>query len=165
MAVVAMVTKVQRMLNSLQTLQIFAVVFPVTSTSSGTILQSFMRFDERNPKNFKSTFCFHGNCGKVCPTDSDYFGLSRSIRCGCCSYQASSISESVGHTLPQLPWKQKVDLKFLGFLSSNLMKLCRIIHRSVWQLLGLKTFKMAVVAMVTKVQKMLKSSGQKCVKE
>ena len=20
-------------------------------------------------------FCFHGNCGKVCPTDSDFFGL------------------------------------------------------------------------------------------
>ena len=37
-------------------------------------------------------FCFHGNCGKVCPTDSDCFGLSRSTRCGCCSYQISSIS-------------------------------------------------------------------------
>ena len=42
---------------------------------------------------FKSSlFCFHGNCGKVCPTDSDFFGLSRSTRCGCCSYQVSSIS-------------------------------------------------------------------------
>ena len=40
---------------------------------------------------FKSPlFCFHGNCGKVCPTDSD--DLSRSTRCGCCSYQVSSIS-------------------------------------------------------------------------
>jgi hypothetical protein len=37
-------------------------------------------------------FFFHGNCGKVCPTDSHFFGLSRSIRCGCCSYQVSSIS-------------------------------------------------------------------------
>jgi hypothetical protein len=45
------------------------------------------------PKFFKSPlFCFHGNCGKVCPTDSDLFGLSRSTRCGCCSYQVSSIS-------------------------------------------------------------------------
>jgi hypothetical protein len=37
------------------------------------------------------------------------------------------------------------------------MKLCRNIHRSVWQLLGggLNKFKMAAVAMVTKVQKML----------
>ena len=35
LAVVAMVTKVQKMLNSLQTSQIFAVMFPVTSTSSG----------------------------------------------------------------------------------------------------------------------------------
>ena len=42
---------------------------------------------------FKSPlFCFHGNCGKVCPTDSDFFGLSHSTRCGCCSYQVSSIS-------------------------------------------------------------------------
>ena len=42
---------------------------------------------------FKSPlFCFHGNCGKVCPTDSDFVGLSRSTRCGCCSYQVSSIS-------------------------------------------------------------------------
>jgi hypothetical protein len=41
----------------------------------------------------KSTlFCFHGNCDKVCPTDSDIFGLSRSTRCGCGSYQVSSIS-------------------------------------------------------------------------
>jgi hypothetical protein len=34
----------------------------------------------------------HGNCGKVYPTESDFFGLSRSTRCGCCSYQVSSIS-------------------------------------------------------------------------
>jgi hypothetical protein len=37
-------------------------------------------------------FCFHGNCSKACPTDSNLFGLSRSTRCGCCSYHASSIS-------------------------------------------------------------------------
>jgi hypothetical protein len=36
MAAVAMVTKVQKMLNSLQTSQSYAVMFPVTSTSSGT---------------------------------------------------------------------------------------------------------------------------------
>ena len=42
---------------------------------------------------FKSPlFCFHGNCCKVCTTDSDFFGLSRSTSCGCCSYQVSSIS-------------------------------------------------------------------------
>ena len=28
-------------------------------------------------------FYFHGNCGKVCPTDSDLFDLFRSTRCGC----------------------------------------------------------------------------------
>jgi hypothetical protein len=45
-------------------------------------------------QNFSKSplFCFHGNCGKVCPTDSDFFGLSRSTRSGCCSYQVSSIS-------------------------------------------------------------------------
>ena len=37
-------------------------------------------------------FCFHGNCGNVCPIDLDCFGLSRSTGCGCCSYQVSSIS-------------------------------------------------------------------------
>jgi len=37
-------------------------------------------------------FCFHGNFSKVCPTDSDFFGLSHSTKCGCCSYQVSSIS-------------------------------------------------------------------------
>jgi hypothetical protein len=68
-------------------------------------------------------------------------------------------SESVGQTLPQLPWKQKSGIKnIFGFLSSNFMKLCRNIHRSVWQLLGVeKKFKMAAIAMVTKVQKLLNS--------
>jgi hypothetical protein len=28
-------------------------------------------------------FYFHGNCGKVCPTDCDFFGLSHSTRYGC----------------------------------------------------------------------------------
>ena len=37
-------------------------------------------------------FCFYDNCGKVCPTDSDFSGLSHSTRLGCCSYQVSSIS-------------------------------------------------------------------------
>jgi hypothetical protein len=48
---------------------------------------------------------------------------------------------------------------FLGQVSKgSFMKLCRNIHRSVWQLLGgLKNFKMAAVAMVTKMQKMLNS--------
>jgi hypothetical protein len=35
-AAVAMVTKMQHIFNSLQTSQMFAVMFPVTSTSSGT---------------------------------------------------------------------------------------------------------------------------------
>jgi hypothetical protein len=54
-----------------------------------------------------------------------------------------------------LPWKQKKgDLNFFGFLSSNFMKLCRNIHCSAFE--GLKKFKMAAVAMVTKVQKNVK---------
>ena len=28
-------------------------------------------------------FHFHGDCSKVCSTDSDFFGLSHSSRCGC----------------------------------------------------------------------------------
>jgi hypothetical protein len=56
-------------------------------------LQSFMKFDERNPKKIKSPlFYFHGNCGKICLTDSDFFGLSRFTRCGFCFYQVSSSS-------------------------------------------------------------------------
>ena len=48
---------------------------------------------ERNPFFFKSPLsCFHGNCCKVCPADSDIFGLSLSTICGSCPYQVSSIS-------------------------------------------------------------------------
>jgi hypothetical protein len=49
-------------------------------------------------------------------------------------------SESVEQTLPQLPCKQKRGdfEKMFGSLSSNFMKLCRNIHRSVWQLLGVE---------------------------
>ena len=63
--------------------------FP-TSKSTWIFLQILMK---GIPKKFESPlFCFHGNCGKVCPTESDLFGLSRSTRYGCCSYQVSSIS-------------------------------------------------------------------------
>jgi hypothetical protein len=53
--------------------------------------------NDKNANKLKNTkkstlFCFHGNCGKVCPTNSDFFGLSPSSRCGCFSYQVSSIS-------------------------------------------------------------------------
>ena len=53
-------------------------------------LQNFMKGFQKFSKS--PLFHFHGNCGKVCPTDSDLFGLSRSTRCGCFSYQVSSIS-------------------------------------------------------------------------
>jgi hypothetical protein len=55
---------------------------------------------------FKSPlFCFHGNCGEVCPTDSAFFGLSHSTSTVVCG--------------------------------------------SFW---GVEKFKMAAVAMVTKIQ-------------
>ena len=63
---------------------------PHTTVDIPTVSWSLMK---GIPIFFKSPlFCFHGNSGKVCPTDSDFFGLSRSTRCGCCSYQVSSIS-------------------------------------------------------------------------
>jgi hypothetical protein len=44
-------------------------------------------------KKLKSPFFVSmASCRKVYQTDSDLFGLSRSTRCGCCSYQVSSIS-------------------------------------------------------------------------
>jgi hypothetical protein len=46
MVVVAMVTKVQKMLNSLQASQMFAVLL---------FLRCFMKFDERNKKIKKNT--------------------------------------------------------------------------------------------------------------
>ena len=52
---------------------------------------------------------------------------------------------------------KKGGFKKNGFLSSNFMKLCRNIHCSVAAFEGLKKFKMAAVAMVTKVQKMFNS--------
>ena len=80
---------------TLVTMATAAIFQPLKSchTLRWIFLQSFMKFDERNPILFLiPLFCFHGNCSKVCPTDSDFFDLSRSTRCGCCSYQVSSIS-------------------------------------------------------------------------
>jgi hypothetical protein len=67
--------------------------------------------------------------------------------------RTANLSELVGQTLSQLPWTQKGGIKKkYGFLSSNFIILCMNIHRSVWQILGLTKFKMAVVPMVTKMQ-------------
>jgi hypothetical protein len=52
-------------------------------------------------------FCFDGNCGKVCPTDSDYFGLLMWLDRNNIHINKPKKSESVGQTLPQLPSKQK----------------------------------------------------------
>ena len=48
----------------------------LVTMATAAILNFFMKFDERNQFFYKSPlFCFHGNCGKVCPTDSDFLGL------------------------------------------------------------------------------------------
>jgi hypothetical protein len=53
--------------------------------------------------------------------------------------KASTHCGEYSYDVPQLPWKQKrEDLKKNGFLSSNVMKLCRNIHCSVLQLLVMK---------------------------
>ena len=55
-------------------------------------------------------FYFHGNYGKVCPTDSDFFGLSRSTICGCDRKHYCKIFWSLELNLtffvPWLPWQQ-----------------------------------------------------------
>jgi hypothetical protein len=63
-------------------------------------------------------------------------------------------SESVGQTLPQLPWKQKKgDLKYCWIpfikLHETLLEYPLWCVAAFW---GLKKFKMAATAMVTKVQ-------------
>ena len=57
-------------------------------------LQSFMKFDERNPFFFLNPPFFDSmaTAAKFVQTITIFFGLSRSTRCGCCSYQVSSIS-------------------------------------------------------------------------
>jgi hypothetical protein len=64
----------------------FKKICTLVTMATATILKGIQNY-------FKFLlFCFHGNCSKFCPTDSDLFGLSRSTRCGYCSYQVSSIS-------------------------------------------------------------------------
>ena len=72
----------------------FEFVQPLKSchTLRWIFLQSFMRFDERNKKKKIHLFLFPWQLRQICPTDSNFFGISRSTRCGCCSYQVSSIS-------------------------------------------------------------------------
>ena len=71
-------------------------IFSTPQMLSHTTVDIPTKFHEvwwKESKNWLNPlFCFHGNCGKGCPTDSDFFGLSRSTRWGCCSYQVSSIS-------------------------------------------------------------------------
>ena len=58
-------------------------------------LQSFMKFDERNPKIFlipPFLFPWQLLAKFVQPIPIFVVRLSRSTRCGCCSYQVSSIS-------------------------------------------------------------------------
>jgi hypothetical protein len=66
---------------------------PKSCHTQWIFLQSFMKFNERNPNFFYiPPFFVSMATVTVCPIDSDRFGLSCSTRCGCCSYQVSSIS-------------------------------------------------------------------------
>jgi hypothetical protein len=70
-----------------------------------------MKFDERNQKILKiPLFYFHGNCGKVCPTDSDFFDLFHSTRCGSDRkhYCKKFVKFGVNLTFfaPWLPWQR-----------------------------------------------------------
>ena len=55
----------------------FKIVCTLVTMATAAILNFFNTSKaERNQFFFKSPlFRFHGNCGKVCPTDSDFFGL------------------------------------------------------------------------------------------
>ena len=57
-------------------------------------LQIFMKFDERNKKKLIPPFLFPWQLRQSLSTRFRFFFfyLSRFIRCGCCSYQVSSIS-------------------------------------------------------------------------
>ena len=57
-------------------------------------LQRFMKFDERNPNFFLNPpfFISMATAAKFVQPIPIFFGLSRSTRCGCFSYQVSSIS-------------------------------------------------------------------------
>jgi hypothetical protein len=56
-------------------------------------LQSFIKFNERNPNFFLILpFLFPWQLRKSLSNDFDFSGLSRSTRCGCCSLQVLSIS-------------------------------------------------------------------------
>ena len=68
-------------------------IFCTLVTMATAAILNFCNPPKGIQKSFKfPLFGFHGSCGKICPNDSDFFGLSRSTRCGCCSYQVSSIS-------------------------------------------------------------------------
>jgi hypothetical protein len=97
--------------------------------------------------NFQNGRCCHGNgqnAKKLKNTKMIIAGYSPNRTCKeqyphLVERDNPKKSESVGQTFPQLPWKQKRGIKhFFEFLSSNFIKLCRNIHRSVWQLLGVE---------------------------
>ena len=77
-------------LVTMATAAIFEFFQPLKSchTLRWIFLQSFMKFDERNPKLFFSWQLRQSLSNRF----RFFFSLSRSTRCGCCSYQVSSIS-------------------------------------------------------------------------
>jgi hypothetical protein len=54
-----------------------------------------MKFDQRNKKKNPPFFVSMATAAKFVQPIPIFFGLSRSTRCGCCSYQDSSISAMI----------------------------------------------------------------------
>jgi hypothetical protein len=94
----------------------------------------------QNAKNSKNT---------VCPTDSDFLAYLVPLDVVVTGNITAKICEI---------WREFRKNLHLGYHGNGRhFEFCKNIHCSVWQLLGLNKFKMAAIAMVTKVQKMLNS--------
>ena len=111
-------------------------------------------------KYFKSAlFCFHDNCGKVCPTNSDFFGLSHSTRCGCCSYQVSSIYIRLVTCYDQFCVFQFFSILAVSMATAAILKKNTCQHNFTWHMVFLQGF----IQFDQGISE--KSSGQKCVEE
>jgi hypothetical protein len=108
---------------------------------------------------FKSPlFCFHGNCGKVYPTDSVFFfGLSRSTRCRCCSYQVSLISVWQVTCYVHFCVFQFFSILAVSMAAAAILKKSTL--KSTWHMIFLQSFR----KFDQDISK--ESSGQKCVEE
>ena len=105
-------------------------------------------------------FYFHGNCDKVCPIDSDFFGWSRSTRCGCRSYQVSSISVRWVTCYDNFCVFQLFCILAVSMATAAILKKINPSkHNFTWHMIFLQGF----ITFDQGISK--KSSGQKCVEE